>query len=361
MRRFSNRTGLLTALLVSLSMFTGAPRALAADPPPTTYEVPSRIVVVSDILGEFGLFVDVLRIAKLIDDDNEWIGGEAHLVILGNIVGFGQGVLPSFDLIMELESEAERAGGMVHLLLGYGEIQLLHRDAGIVDPANYAHLATDDSNKKIDEFTERGVQEVLSRFPGAPYPDRLRAEYERMMDMEMKPGGVEFLELFEPGTKYGDWLRSRNVIIRIGDLIYSHGGLSPKFVEIPLQQINDETRADLAKDTLLLQKDIDIAHPSWWRDMTAKTETEMQRVVEEVLAEAQARALVVGINQPRLATRDGLGGRAFFVDSGMRSHQNREADRRLSSLEIVGEKYTLLWDDTRVNATTPPPNPPKKR
>lgn len=358
MRRFSHRTGILTALLTSFAMALFAPRAGAAEPPPTTYDAPDRIVVVSDILGELGLFAQLLRNAELIDDDDRWIGGEAHLVILGNVVGWGQGVLPAMDLIRSLEAQAADAGGMVHMLLGYGEIQLLHRDIAVVDPANYAHLATDDSDQKIREFTERGVKEVLSRFPDAPYPDRLRAEYERMMEFEMKPGGVEFLELFNPGTKLGDWLRSRNVIIRIGDLIYSHGGLSPKYADIPLQEINDETRAELATDSLLLQKDIDIAHPSWWRDMAAKTEVEMQRTVNSVLSQVGARAMVVGVNQPRLATRDGLGGRAFFVDSGMRAHQLREADRKLSALEIMGEKYTLLWDDSRVNATTPPPAPP---
>lgn len=360
MRRYSNRTGILTALLTTLSITMGGAKAIAADPPPTTYNVPERIVVVSDILGELGLFAELLRNAKLIDDNDQWIGGEAHLVILGNVVGWGQGVLPTMNLIRSLEAQAERAGGMVHMLLGFGEIQLLHRDIAVVDPANYAHLASDDSDEKIREFTERGVEEILERFPDAPYPDRLRAEYERMMEFEMKPGGVEFLELVAPGTELGDWLRSRNVIIRIGDLIYSHGGLSPNFVDTPLEKINEQTRAELATDSLLLQKDIDISHPSWWRDMAAKTEVEMKRVVDGVLSQVNARAMVVGVNQPRLATRDGLGGRAFFVDSGMRAHQLREADRKLSALEIVGEKYTLLWDDSRVNATTPPPAPPSK-
>lgn len=357
MRRMRNRNGVVIAALLSAISVLFSAGARADAPPPTRYPAPERIVVMSDILGEFGLFVQLLREASLVDEDANWIGGEAHLVILGNVVGWGQGVLPTFELIRRLESQAFRDGGRVHMLLGYGELQLLHRDIAVVDKRNYQHLATDDSDEKIEVFTERGVQEIIERMPESKYPERLRTEYERMMTFEMSPGGVEFLELFAPGSDLGDWLRSRNVIIRIGDLIYSHGGLSPKYADIPLEEINAETHAELEVDSLLLQKDIDIAHPAWWRELATKTEIEMQRVVEEVLKEHHARAMVVGVNQPRLSTRDGLGGRAFYVDSGMRSHQMGHPEKRLSALEIEGETYTLIWDDSRLTAATPPPPP----
>lgn len=341
----------VSALLASVAS------AGAVKPPPSEYEQPGRVVVVSDILGEFNLFADLLRNADLIDDDNHWIGGEAQLVILGNLVGLGQGVRPLFDLVRSLQRQAQAAGGMVHMLLGYGEIQLLHRDVGVVNPRNYADLATDDSAEKIKQMIERGVQEVLARFPDAPYPDRLRREYEHLAGESFKPGAVEFLATVAPGAELGDWLRSRNVVIRIGDNIYSHGGLNIDYAKKSLDEINNAERASLAHETLLLQKDIDIAHPAWWRELGARSEVQMQPVVDTVAYMTKARAQIVGVNRNALPTRQGLHARVFFVDSGMRSYQLHAIERKFSALEIKGDEYTLLWNKDRFLATPPPPVP----
>jgi len=315
-------------------------------------------VVVSDILGEFGLFAKTLRNAKIIDEDNHWIGGKAHLVILGNIVGFSQGILPSYNLVRDLEKEASAAGGMVHMIRAFGEDQLLHRDIGVVDPGNYSDLATEDSERRIKEFTEKGVKEVLARFPDAPYPDRLTHQYENMMASDMHPGGVEFLDLFAPGTDLGDWLRSRNIIIQIGDFLFSHGGLSEKHMNTPLRQINDEDRQAVAAATLLVRLDFDLQSPPWWRDLATKPELQMQREVETVLAATKTRAQIVGVsNGLDLPTHYGLGARVFFVDSGMRAYQVHSAKKKLSSLVIEGDRFTMLWDDKAISAPTPGPVP----
>ena len=39
-----------------------------------------RIVAVGDVHGDFEQFVKTLRAAKVIDDENSWIGGKTHLV-----------------------------------------------------------------------------------------------------------------------------------------------------------------------------------------------------------------------------------------------------------------------------------------
>lgn len=358
MRR--NSTGLLNLALLMMSALVMTTSARAIEPPPTEFEQPDRIVVISDILGEYGLMMELLRNTSIIGPDNQWDAGDTHLVILGNVAGVGRGVLPAFEQIKELEGQAEAAGGKVHMLLGFSEIQLLHRDLAMIDSRVYEGMTSAESERKLKRFVEAGVQEVLSRFPDAPFPERLEAEWRSLADRLYQLGAIEFMEQFAPGTELGDWLRSRNVIIRIGDYIFSHGGLSPEFAEKSLQQINDEEREKLATETLLLQKDIDIRHPSWWKGLVTNTEIEMQRPVDEILANLEARAMVVGVNLPNIPAREGLGARVFFANSGIAARQLEAHSARLSALEITPDAIFLIWDEQRVKATMPGDPPQRK-
>ena len=49
----------------------------------------SRIVAIADLEGDYDKFADMLRTANLIDARNNWIGGQTHLVQLGDIPGIG--------------------------------------------------------------------------------------------------------------------------------------------------------------------------------------------------------------------------------------------------------------------------------
>lgn len=342
-----------------IAPFTAAVRAV--EPPASTYDQPDRIVAIAGILGEYELYVELLQNVALIDENLHWIGGRAHLVILGNLIGEGAGVMKALDLTRELEKEASEAGGMVHLLLGFTEYQLLHRNPSVVNPVIYENLATDHDDQGKREFVERGVQEILSRFPDAPHPERLRAEYENRSEMMLYPGSVQFLAQFAPGTELGDWLRSRNILIRIGDYLFSHSGLSLKFMDTPLAQLNDEMRASLAKESLALRLDIDQLDPIWWREIATEPETKMQRIVEEILAHTKARAQIIGLNNGQnIPTHAGVGARVYFVDSGMRDSQLESEDFRLSGLEIARETFTLLWGRDRIDAPAPGAIPVRK-
>jgi diadenosine tetraphosphatase ApaH/serine/threonine PP2A family protein phosphatase len=60
-------------------------------------------------------------------------------------------------------------------------------------------------------------------------------------------GVGSYSQLFGPDSVLGQWLRSRPAVLKLNDLLFLHGGISPRLVEldIPLAQINASIRAAL--------------------------------------------------------------------------------------------------------------------
>ncbi len=81
----------------------------------TWSDVP-RIVAISDPHGAYAAMVKTLKNADVIDGDRNWSGGDTHLVITGDLLDRGADSRKVMDLVMQLEAQADAAGGMVHLL-----------------------------------------------------------------------------------------------------------------------------------------------------------------------------------------------------------------------------------------------------
>ncbi len=94
----------------------------------------SRVVAIGDLEGDYEKFTDMLRTAQLIDARNNWSGGAAHLVQLGDIPDRGPNSRMIMDLLMRLEPQARRAGGYVHALIGNHEAMNVTGDLRYVDP-----------------------------------------------------------------------------------------------------------------------------------------------------------------------------------------------------------------------------------
>ena len=68
---------------------------------------------------------EALRESKLVDDADDWCGGEANLWFLGDFVDRGPDGVGAIELVMRLQEQAAEAGGAVRALLGNHEILLL--------------------------------------------------------------------------------------------------------------------------------------------------------------------------------------------------------------------------------------------
>ena len=88
--------------------------------------------------------VEALTAAEIVDGELAWSGADAHLVIVGDILDRGPDSRAAMDLLMKLETEAEAAGGRVHVLIGNHEAMNLVGDLRYVAAAEYAAFAEEE-------------------------------------------------------------------------------------------------------------------------------------------------------------------------------------------------------------------------
>lgn len=222
---------------------------------PCSYPAAERILVISDIEGNFEAFKRLLRAAGAINAQFQWTFGQGHVVLLGDFFDRGLNVTEVLWLIYKLEEEAARAGGGVHYLLGNHEVMNLCGDHRYV-------------RKKYSE-NARLYEEAYGRW-------------------------------YDESSELGRWLRTKNVILRIGPYVFCHGGISPFVAKsgISLETLNDLGRRYLGVPfEQLTDPDAQYVYHRengllWYR---AAARGKMNLLdVETALAFADAKRMVVG-------------------------------------------------------------------
>ena len=103
-------------------------------PSAAKWPMPSRVLAVSDLEGNYQAFQDFLRGNGVIDKDGHWSWGDGHLVLVGDIVDRGDQVTEILWMIHRLEREAKAAGGEVHYVLGNHETMVMAGDLRYIHP-----------------------------------------------------------------------------------------------------------------------------------------------------------------------------------------------------------------------------------
>ena len=126
MKFAADRRSLVSSALLSAATL-GPPFPLSARalPPPSSsrFEAPGRIVAVGDLHGDCRAFEDTLDLAGLYStSEGRWIGGDAVLVTIGDVLDRGKEERQIFELLRRLRSQAPASGGRVVSLLGNHEV-----------------------------------------------------------------------------------------------------------------------------------------------------------------------------------------------------------------------------------------------
>lgn len=87
--------------------------------------MPGPLYVIGDVHGQLAKLVNLLRAARLVDDDLMWSGGQAALWFVGDFVDRGPDGIGVIELVMRLQAEARAADGQVGALLGNHDVLLL--------------------------------------------------------------------------------------------------------------------------------------------------------------------------------------------------------------------------------------------
>jgi Calcineurin-like phosphoesterase len=312
----------MTRCAASLILLVAAAPVFSQAPPDSadTFTGVRRIVALGDVHGDYQRFLELLHSAALVDAKNAWIGGDTHLVLAGDFVDRGDHSAQVLDLLMDLEPQARKAGGQVHALIGNHEAMDLYGDLRYVTKDDFAGFASakkgGQDSKDLRDRMMRGALDDLTR-QGDPPADE--AAWQRKFQDEHPLGWVEHRRAFQPGGKYGKWLRRQNAIIKINDAVFLHGGISEKYAASTRREINTKVRDELSNFTKLAKGIVtDEEGPLWYRGMAQLPEDDpgMAALLPRVLATHQAKHIVIG-HTPQIAVLPRFDGKVIAIDVGL--------------------------------------------
>lgn len=205
---------------------------------------PARIVAVADPHADLRRLTAALHAAGVVDGGGAWAGGDADVVLVGDLVDRGPASQAVLELAMRLEQESS---GRLHALLGNHEALAVMRDPRYVATAEYAAFATPRSEElRETRYAEwaRFIQQRAERLGFAP-PASGGANREAWL-RDRPPGFFERWEAFGPGGPQGRWIRGLDAAVLIGETLFVHGGLSETRRFDSVAGLNQIVRAELA-------------------------------------------------------------------------------------------------------------------
>lgn len=304
---------LISALAAALAaLFAPAGQAAAQ---PSSWDRVARVVAIGDLEGDYDKFADMLRSAGLVNAAGNWIGGDTHLVQLGDVPDRGPNSRMIMDHLRRLEPQARRAGGRVHALIGNHEAMNIEGDLRYTHPGEFAAFADASSQRRRDSYYRQVLRQLQANPPadGAPIGDEL---FRIRWEAEHPLGWVEHRRAWAPNGRYGRWVSAHNSAIRINDTLYLHGGLGPSFLSADRDAINRAVRAALRGSPLAAYPDIQENQqgPLWHRGLALNAEASEREHVDALLARHGVARIVVGHTKLAPAVIPRFGGRVLVAD-----------------------------------------------
>ena len=216
-----------------------------------------KIFALSDMEGDFSSFRKLLQAAGVIDNNFNWTFGTGHLVVDGDFLDRGSQVTEVLWLIYSLEQKAKAAGGYVHYILGNHEIMNMSNDLRYVN-SKYFH--------------------------------------------DVKLMHINYEKLYEKNSEIGRWLRTKNVIEKIGNLVFLHGGISEELNSLdlsiarinklarPYYDMSNEESTDQTMNTILSGK----VGPFWYRGYYKKDDKVTPEEMNNILSKFSVTHIITG-------------------------------------------------------------------
>ena len=270
------------------------------------YRKVKKLFILSDIEGNFSAFRKLLQANNVVDENFEWKFGEGHLVLVGDFFDRGQQVTEVLWLIYSLEEKAKAAGGYVHFVLGNHEIMNLSGDLRYVHP-KYLNNAS-----------------LLQQ---------------------------HYMSLYDENTELGRWLRTKNIVEKVGDIVFAHGGISGFInrLNLSIEDINKLARpyysdtlynyADQSSDALMGD-----LGPFWYRGYYVKNNPLIPLEIDSTLTLYRSRYIVTGHTLVADTISAWYNGRLFNTDVHHASGKSEALlveDKKFYRVNTEGKKVLL--------------------
>lgn len=261
-------------------------------PSKSIYSADSRIIALSDIEGNFNALSSFLIANQVIDSTYNWKFGKGHLVLLGDIMDRGKNVTQCLWLIYKLEQQAAKQGGKVHFILGNHEAMNLNGNLKYVEDKYKAFIQLYSDNSNLAKA---------------------------------------YMDFWNNKFVLGEWFQSENVIEKINNTLFVHGGISPELLEkkLSLKKINYIASQFLSKDLHGKKKADQLEHlimgrkgPLWYRGLAFDyLPVDYQNYFNKIDQETLSKALTFyGVNQIVIghtvveSITTGYDGRVIYID-----------------------------------------------
>jgi len=272
-------------------------------------ETKEPIFVLGDIHGQYDRMLKNLLDHGVINKQLKWDWGKGHLVFVGDIFDRGNKVTETLWLIYRLEQEAEKAGGQVHITFGNHELMVLNKD---------------------NRYIARDYKYLCNNL------------------------GLDYDALFHPNSVLGEWLRSKNSMTKINDILFVHGGISKKQVESGMtpEQVNSLMRQYLiagsnAENEVEYTQILRSFGPFWYRGYfmdRSKYKKITEDELDSILKKLQVSRIVVGHTENEILSTsfngkiidvnipladDSIPNQALLIEKGKFYHLSENDDKKL--------------------------------
>ncbi len=271
------------------------------------YKKVSKQMAISDIEGKFRPFRKLLQANGVIDTNFNWTFGDGHLVLTGDFFDRGSQVTEVLWLIYSLEDKAKEAGGYVHFILGNHEIMNLSGD----------------------------IRYVQSKYK----------ENAALL-------GERYVDLYSENSELGRWLRTKNVIEKVGNILYVHGGISSQInrMDISISDINELARPLYADSSYQYEnKKQEIVFgdsgPFWYRGYYQGSIKASPEQIDSTISKFSIRHIATGHTMVADTISTWFGGKVFDTDvhhaKGF-SEALLIEDGKFYRVNTIGEKFLIM-------------------
>ncbi|KAI9293520.1 Metallo-dependent phosphatase [Neoconidiobolus thromboides FSU 785] len=256
-----------------------------------------RVVAVGDLHGDYENMLKVLKMTKIINEENKWIGGNSTTLIqTGDVTDRGPNAKKIYNYFMELRQDAASKSGLFIPLLGNHETMNLSENYKDVSEEDIANFGSE--KKRKEEFSKSGV--------------------------------------------IGQYLRNLNVTAKVHDTIFCHGGVNLDWSKKKVEGLNKESHeyllldsaSQLSKRSIFTQKG---DGPLWYRGYAKDDEDEVCSKLTKALDNLGAKRMVMGHTiqkDNKITTR--CNNRAILIDVAISSYYD---GGHLAALEFT-DSYT---------------------
>ena len=311
-----------------------------------------RIVAVGDLHGDYDAWRAIAGAAGLVDAKGHWTGGSTTLVQSGDIVDRGPDSLKIIRDLMKLQKEAPKRGGRVIVLVGNHEAMMMTGDLRYVHPGEYAAFVTKDSKSRRDRAFELNKPAIEASYR-AKVPEMSQAAIRDAWLKEVPLGMIEHQAAWQPRGELGKWELGNPAVVKLGNSLFVHGGISAAYAGLPIEEINRQVTAALkAQDATPTAIINNPQGPLWYRGLISRgdgdeatlapvaagsaTPLTIDQEIDLVLRNFGVSRIVVAHTPAREGIVQGPGGKLWRIDSA----NSRAYGGTPSYLEIIGERVT---------------------